>query len=1044
MNSDDISENGEKVTKEPDLASDHLGRIQNHGVDDGEMHTTAWEIFEMLYQRHEDPDDFDNPVNADTSTEIPDDPFIVAFALFCDLFGITRAAYSAFISICSLASPSSLSKLPKSYATLKKWTYSQLPLARIHSKSIVVNTAKLPAGPPRRWEPELQMYYFDKLEYVKRILANPVIRNRMYFGLQELVDTEQNLWQCRLWGESILSTSGQCIRPSQFADSEPLLPGDAIIYAQLDPRYRRNLFQCGKVRQVCMDHRIGSETHGQEVVVVQPIIANSSLPKELQQFPSTPSVQNRYSLVEDITHIVPIFLIDCRAKVFYADEGVVVPEEATCIQQHLILPAFFRVTQIVHLLPGSFRRRAISLRHELLGEAEIRAYGRARILDLLRKPEDRKRKVISIPTTTFIDGFTAFNKVQLSMLGVYTCPANIPMRDRLSYFNQFPLTLGPMGSNTAHAAEILAPRDYQLSSGHDILFDGEPVTIISFDLAKTGDMPQQNENCALNSHRASRSCRMCLVVDRQRSDTQYDIFQNGRYLDAQTALLDQAMKMSVQKKRQEFLRDWGIKPYRSIWLHNQPAFLPHRMTPQEPCHIFAQGLARIYQEILVESILTQSAGSTYSETIRATPTTPDWTRLQSPTTHHRSFSYNQYGQITQMNPYALRRCLLDVHITREATAGIKSEFAEEVQAGRSLSDIVAQIYTQLPQLMHVMFSRSIDIDTRASLSTRVAVFVNQYRRFIRACAKPADRKGYLQRSNIHAVLHLPETLQNFGIAANILCSPGEFKHKPFKQQAARGNHRNVDLKLLRRHMEWDAIRFTLDGAFMKTHPKVSEMLIRIREEAPLLFAPVSPISRWSTRSGIDDNAFITKLEPSGGPQIIRVGGRIKEDQLGPILQAKANPETFIRLSINKYYSQNDTTRLPETLAPFHVRYYQRVTFISPTSSTRTERLMSYHAGDMVSTATEFYLIDAIALPAVQGKSDVFLVTYELQEIPTLYDNVLDQPAYTSSKEPTLLHLSSILHEYPHFVKYEPAVRPPGWNKDAAPVWWRNIWYTAHY
>jgi len=45
--------------------------------------------------------------------------------------------------------------------------------------------------------------------------------------------------------------------------------------------------------------------------------------------------------------------------------------------------------------------------------------------------------------------------------------------------------------------------------------------------------------------------------------------------------------------------------------------------------------------------------------------------------------------------------------------------------------------------------------------------------------------------------------------------------------------------------------------------------------APILFATVSPISRWSGRSGIADDEFITGTS-SSSPQMIRVGNRVKE------------------------------------------------------------------------------------------------------------------------------------------------------------------------
>jgi hypothetical protein len=45
----------------------------------------------------------------------------------------------------------------------------------------------------------------------------------------------------------------------------------------------------------------------------------------------------------------------------------------------------------------------------------------------------------------------------------------------------------------------------------------------------------------------------------------------------------------------------------------------------------------------------------------------------------------------------------------------------------------------------------------------------------RGLQRPAERKGYLQRSNLNAPLHITETLGEYATAVDVVCPPGERK-----------------------------------------------------------------------------------------------------------------------------------------------------------------------------------------------------------------------------------------------------------------------------
>jgi hypothetical protein len=149
-------------------------------------------------------------------------------------------------------------------------------------------------------------------------------------------------------------------------------------------------------------------------------------------------------------------------------------------------------------------------------------------------------------------------------------------------------------------------------------------------------------------------------------------------------------------------------------------------------------------------------------------------------------------------------------------------------------------------------------------------------------------------------------------------------------------------------MERTAIRFTLDGAFRDTHPTITSMLARINEVCPQLFIRVSPVSRWIHRMGIEDDEFIGQL---GNASAIRVLNRIKEHQLPDYMLPRASPGSWIRTAIMTHYAKSPATTLPSLLPAFRLRYYSKVTFLSPATQYLAERVMSFEAGQMFYTTS---------------------------------------------------------------------------------------------
>jgi hypothetical protein len=220
------------------------------------------------------------------------------------------------------------------------------------------------------------------------------------------------------------------------------------------------------------------------------------------------------------------------------------------------------------------------------------------------------------------------------------------------------------------------------------------------------------------------------------------------------------------------------------------------------------------------------------------------------------------------------------------------------------------------------------------------------------------------------------------------------------------------------------------------------MLELIRSTAPMLFAPVSPVSRWTHRSSIDIDEFIGGGEYTGSAMSIRVLNRIKQQNLDGLKVPRANPGTFMHQTLMSYYAQNPATALPNSVQ-IRVRYYSKLTFISSATQLLPERCISFKTGDVVYDQPEGrpFRVDAVVYPTIQAQNDVFLFCFPLTKHAV--DDILGQDIFIDSYQAQLLHISQVAHAYAPFMPYNPVKRPVWWRQNMKYLW-RNEWFTAHY
>lgn len=472
-----------------------------------------------------------------------DDPFIIGLSLFWDVYGLSREAFTAFKQLSSLAGPNSLKLLPESLVVLHKWNEKRLPKLTLMTKRVPVNLVAQPAGKPTQADPDADLHYFDPIELVSTLLKDPVISGQMYFGLQQIVPNERELYHTRVWGESIVSSSGiyfyyqnskeTGIEPRE---ADPIFQGDVVYF-----RGPQKSHQIGLVRQIANNFLYGSADGGVVAVIDEILPRNQLVPViyTKEQFDSvTDKLVGSHFLTQDRPLIIPIVNLIQRCRCIFDSPPAPPPEPekpkktpakgkkrmATpppprpptrpfltvsrppdCgnpehrrqLQSGVFdfgfagtfrdTPFHFYVRQLVTTKQSHLVRPVYS-RHKVRGEHEMQIFGREYLVNKFVR--GNHKKVYVMPSMTFIDGFGLFGKgtaSYYSMLGVYMCPGNFPLHMRLSIINQFPLVLGSMGMELSTVADAIADGACSLANGLHIKIRGENVLICAFDLAKIGE-----------------------------------------------------------------------------------------------------------------------------------------------------------------------------------------------------------------------------------------------------------------------------------------------------------------------------------------------------------------------------------------------------------------------------------------------------------------------------------------------------------------------------------------------------------------------------
>lgn len=651
------------------------------------------------------------------------DPFLVRLGLWADAVQLSHKDYTSLAQILKSASLDDLMALPKTMATLQNYR-RHLPLATIFQKPVALNPAQLPQ---RICPTDGHVFFFDIQDTVLNMLKNQRLFQEMYFGPAQLTNELSEVWHGTHWAESIRTVSGTL--PFYPDSDEAIFPSDCINYS-----YNSSV-NLGRVRFIWSDCRknVHNMTDPEWLIHIEPLVSYSAICPDVQAS-LTQSYPNELYLLEGQFHKITPSMIVRRISVWF---------KSHCDDRYTG-PDYF-VNTIVNAAQSKVR--SAELRYPLIAENELRVYGRAMLQNHFVQ-RGSGRPILSIPTLLFVDGFGLYRNNYRSLLGMYLCAANLPVRYRRLPRNHAVLTLGPFAASLEDIVRCMATSLRKLDNGIESVINGEATWIHSTPLGITGDMPQQNRNNGVQSPSGSKFCRYCSVSKHDgKGVIDYDILLDARYPGP-------IQKIRAEATTSEELSSHGLGPQPSVWPQAFPAFEPVIQTPSDFNHTDVKGMGSRFQDVLFNLLSAKGERMLSDEAARAT-LPAGWSRLQNPISHRGSYSFTEVGRFSIILPFILRRGL--------KADCMKKEQLKLLQRSLQCSDVdelIVKVIKCFVRQAQCFSEASMSILSRrrtATLLKRVVQCRKDYCNLAESFTskKDADIILKLQRlPNQHAALHL--------------------------------------------------------------------------------------------------------------------------------------------------------------------------------------------------------------------------------------------------------------------------------------------------
>ena len=490
---------------------------------------------------------------------------------------------------------------------IRKWR-NRLPLVRVRKHDVPLCSKQTPST----CTSTKNAFTISPLTYLERILNNPALMTKMYFGPGIVADEKQEFWHGELWQDSLLfgedkirNKSGglyffrvyikrliKIIIEHSFFNSELFRAGEFLEYCE-----QSSIFMC-RVRSVVMDEIDNTLKLKTDALISHENLCNCR------------STDNRHTRGKG----KELWLVEEKAK-------LVNPES---IKRHIIVwirdmpkPAEvydFYVDEIMYRFNGRWQYRNIAERHRLPCEYIT-----------LKQPQQNLH-FLKIFLDIYVDDFGTYRNTYHSLGGVYLQFGNMPFALRKQLKNHFLLGFVPFGARFDDFIKPVLEDIKSLENGLIMKTLNGFAWVIGGLGCVTADLPQGNDLADVKRHGANYGCRTCNISNDQYTNPGYDFMKNARFHHQMNEQFIEIRNQHSKVNKERLATKYGL--VEPVGPFNILQWDRHIQIPQDAYHSMA-GKAGILLDATF-NVLNSSGEDTFEKHWRSIETPAHWSRMPNP------------------------------------------------------------------------------------------------------------------------------------------------------------------------------------------------------------------------------------------------------------------------------------------------------------------------------------------------------------------------------------------------------------------------------